>query len=394
MKDALSTANDNDALEVEITSEGGDVFSGIQISNMLARHKGKVTTHGVGLVASIATVILMSGDEVTIDENCFAMIHNPWTMAIGNANDLQKEIDTLEKCKAAMMGYYRRHAKVDEATIEQYLDAETWFLGTELAEVFDVRVIECDEVLDIAAKFDLTKFKNIPRGLTMKNRAEQADDEKKVEETEEVVEKKVEEDVEEKSTDEEPETEEKKELDETSDEDGEKEETQAEDSSSDEEQPTVEELQKQIEELQKENEELKSRLAEFEEEKENDTEEEEKKEDDEEVLNKAQVQARISGIQSSMQKQINDFKSQLKAKDEELMNAKADITRLTDSLDKTARELSEMASTLEEKQQALDKLNANVNAHAEELPTMKDGLAKCATPAEKVAFLKSGKYVR
>ena len=53
-----------------------------------------------------------------------------------------------------------------------------------------------------------------------------------------------------------------------------------------------------------------------------------------------------------------------------------------------------MASTLEEKQMALDKLNANVNAHAEELPTMKDGLAKCATPAEKVAFLKSGKYVR
>lgn len=53
-----------------------------------------------------------------------------------------------------------------------------------------------------------------------------------------------------------------------------------------------------------------------------------------------------------------------------------------------------MASTLEEKTQALDKLNASVNAQAEELPTMNDGLAKCATPAEKVAFLKSGKYVR
>ena len=56
--------------------------------------------------------------------------------------------------------------------------------------------------------------------------------------------------------------------------------------------------------------------------------------------------------------------------------------------------MAQISSALAEKEQALAKLNANVNAHAEELPTMNDGLAKCATPAEKVAFLKSGKYVR
>ena len=402
VKDALSDVNENDALEVEITSEGGDVFSGIQIANILARHKGKVTTHGVGLVASIATVILMAGDEVAVDSNAFCMIHNPWTMAIGNANDLQKEIDTLEKCKTAMMGYYRRHAKVDDATIEQYLDAESWFLGTELADVFDVRVIECDEVLDIAAKFDLSKFNNTPRGLSMKNKAElPVEEEEKKETTEETI-------VEEPST-----TEEKKTEEQANDEEEKKEvveeqaEEDVEEKSTDEEpeEPTVEELQKQIEELTKENEDLKARLAECEKKAEGEEEEEkpeeqpveeeeEKKEGDEEVLNKAQVQARISGIQSSMQKQINDFKSQLKAKEEELIQAKADITRLNESLEKTTKELSDMASAFEEKQAALDKLNANVNAQAEELPTMNDGLAKCATPAEKVAFLKSGKYVR
>lgn len=53
-----------------------------------------------------------------------------------------------------------------------------------------------------------------------------------------------------------------------------------------------------------------------------------------------------------------------------------------------------MASALDEKKTALEKLNANVNAQAEEIPTMQEGLAKCASPAEKVAFLKSGKYVR
>ena len=75
------------------------------------------------------------------------------------------------------------------------------------------------------------------------------------------------------------------------------------------------------------------------------------------------------------------------------MKAKADITSLNQKLEQSERELSETASALAEREGALAKLNANVNAHAEELPTMKEGLAKCATPAERVAFLKSGKYV-
>ena len=76
------------------------------------------------------------------------------------------------------------------------------------------------------------------------------------------------------------------------------------------------------------------------------------------------------------------------------MKAKADITNLTQSLEQSNKELSEMASTLKEKTNALEMLNSNVNARSEELPTMEEGLAKCASPAEKVAFLKSGKYVR
>jgi hypothetical protein len=56
--------------------------------------------------------------------------------------------------------------------------------------------------------------------------------------------------------------------------------------------------------------------------------------------------------------------------------------------------LSEKASALANKEQALAKLNASVNAEPDELPTMEDGLAKCASSAERVAFLKSGRFVR
>ena len=354
LKDILSGVDENEPLEVEITSEGGSVFAGIQIANTLARWKGKVTTHAVGFVASIATVILMAGKKVVADENCFCLVHNPWTMVQGNANDLQKEIQTLDKCKECMMGFYRKHSKVNDQELTRYLDEETWFTGKELATAFDVDVLPNDKALDIAAKFDLSKFRKLPKGLTMKS-------EEKIEtetETEQpaVVETKTAE-VEEPDPD----------------------------------QEDAEELRKVIEILKQENETLKGKLAEC-----------EKKlaecgkpgEGEEETVTKAQVEKRISGIQASMQKQINDFKNQLTAKSEELIKAKADVTRLTESLNNTSKELSDMASAFEEKKAALDKLNSSVNAQPEEIPTMKDGLAKCATPAEKVAFLKAGRYIK
>ena len=117
--------------------------------------------------------------------------------------------------------------------------------------------------------------------------------------------------------------------------------------------------------------------------------------DNEETVTKAECEKRVSGMQSTMQAKINDFKNQLMAKSEELTKAQTEITSLKDSLEKASEELSKTASALEEKNKALERLNSNVNAKPEEeIPTMAEGLAKCASPAEKVAFLKSGRYVR
>ena len=99
-------------------------------------------------------------------------------------------------------------------------------------------------------------------------------------------------------------------------------------------------------------------------------------------------------MQASMQKQINEHLNQLKAKDEEIRTVRAELSSLNSKLEEATKELAEKSSALVEKENALAMLNAGVNAPAEELPTMNDGLAKCATPKEKVDFLKSGKYVR
>lgn len=129
-----------------------------------------MTTHAVGFCASIATVILMAGNKVAVDDNCFCLIHLPWSVVQGNANDLEKEIDALDKCKKAMLSYYMRHARVPVEEIEKCLENETWLLGEEFAELFAVDILECDQVLNIAAKFDLSKYKNVPkRILDMEN---------------------------------------------------------------------------------------------------------------------------------------------------------------------------------------------------------------------------------
>ena len=383
LKEQLEGVDVNEPLEVEITSEGGSVFAGIQIANILSRHNGQVTTHAVGMCASIATVILMAGSKIAVDENCFCLIHLPWSFCEGNANDMMKEIDTLKKCEAAMMGYYRKHCKVDEELLSKYINEETWFLGNEFADVFDCEVIASDKRFDIAAKCDLTKFNKIDkRILDMTNEKTIVEEEEK---KEEVIVKPI-------PTNEDGSTDEKKEplTDEKIEEPMPNEVKEKPDEKvvdmdmdMDDVLEKLYEYERMIELLKKENEELTRKLSEC-----------KKPDDEKEMVSKEECEKRVSGMQSKMQAKINDFTSQLKVKDEELNKAKAELTSLNQRLEEANGELSNMASALEEKNNALAKLNAGVLRPAEELPTMNDGLAKCATPKDKVDFLKSGKYVR
>ena len=379
LKEQLEGVDVNEPLEVEITSEGGSVFAGIQIANILSRHNGQVTTHAVGMCASIATVILMAGSKIAVDENCFCLIHLPWSFCEGNANDMMKEIDTLKKCEAAMMGYYRKHCKVDEELLSKYINEETWFLGNEFADVFDCEVIASDKRFDIAAKCDLTKFNKIDkRILDMTNEKTIVEEEEK---KEEVIVKPI-------PTNEDGSTDEKKEplTDEKIEEPmpnevKEKPDEKVVDMDMDDVLEKLYEYERMIELLKNENEELTRKLSEC-----------KKPNEDEEMVSKKECEKRVSGMQASMQKQINEHLNQLKAKDEEIRIVKSELSSLSSKLEEATKELAEKSSALVEKENALAMLNAGVNAPCEELPTFEEGLAKCHSPSERVAFINSKKY--
>lgn len=163
-------------INLYINSPGGDVFDGVAIYNILQRIKAdkniKIDVHVDGMAASIASIIAMIGDNIYMPANSMLMIHNPWTYAAGNAIELRKTAEELDKiCDSMKTIYLKRFNQTDEKLTE-LLDSETWLTADE-ALAYGL----CDEVLEevkIAAKFDdkaFRNYKNVPDAfLNAKNK--------------------------------------------------------------------------------------------------------------------------------------------------------------------------------------------------------------------------------
>lgn len=119
---------------VNINSPGGDFFEGVAIYNLLRGHPHKVTVQVMGLAASAASVIAMAGDAILVPQVGFLMIHNAWAIAIGNRHDMRAAADTLEPFDDAMAGLYASRAGADKAKAAAWMDAETWFNGSQAVD--------------------------------------------------------------------------------------------------------------------------------------------------------------------------------------------------------------------------------------------------------------------
>lgn len=120
---------------VNINSPGGDFFEGIAINTILKEYEGNVNVRVVGLAASAASIVAMAGDEIEIAKSGFLMIHNAWTIALGNKNDMQDVADMLTKFDKSMAGLYAARTGMDEKRIAKMMDHETWLQGGEAVEM-------------------------------------------------------------------------------------------------------------------------------------------------------------------------------------------------------------------------------------------------------------------
>lgn len=152
-------------LRVRINSPGGDVFEGIAIYNALAR-RGRVHVYVDALAASIASVIAMAGDKVTMAGNAMLMIHRAWTFAMGDAEELEKVVAALRKIDSTITDTYaaRVGAKSSREEIEAWLAAETWMDANEsITRGFADESMELKQAP--AAKVPQGKFRNTPDHL-------------------------------------------------------------------------------------------------------------------------------------------------------------------------------------------------------------------------------------
>ena len=122
-------------ITVWLNSPGGDVFAAAQIYNMLRDYKGNVTIKIDGLAASAASVIAMAGNTVLVSPVAMMMIHNPATLAIGNAKDMERAIAMLNEVKESILNAYEGKTGLSRARLSHMMDDETWFNAKKAVEL-------------------------------------------------------------------------------------------------------------------------------------------------------------------------------------------------------------------------------------------------------------------
>lgn len=159
----------NKTIDMHINCPGGDVFDGAAIYNAIKNHGATFTTYIDGLAASIASVIALAGDKVVMAENAIYMMHNPWGLVIGNADDMRKQAEVLDKVRDTMLGAYITKSGQSQEDIIALLDNETWLNADEAKKAGFVDEISgkmdiaaCARFVPVMAKLG---FKKIPKAL-------------------------------------------------------------------------------------------------------------------------------------------------------------------------------------------------------------------------------------
>lgn len=120
---------------VSLNSPGGDFFEGIAIYNLLREHKGRVTVKVLGLAASAASIIAMAADRLEIARSGYLMIHNAWSVVMGNRHDLKEAIAVLEGFDSTMASVYADRSGLEHRRLAAMMDNETWLDGESAVEL-------------------------------------------------------------------------------------------------------------------------------------------------------------------------------------------------------------------------------------------------------------------
>lgn len=160
-------------INLRLNSPGGSVFDGIAIANAIRSHTANVTVYVDSLAASIASVIALAGNRVVMMPQSQFMVHNASGSCYGDATEMTKMADLLDKQSRNIAEAYAQHTGRPLAEWQQYMADETWFTAEEAVavgladEVMPMKQAEPaeDETVDAAMRrtWDLSMYQHAGR---------------------------------------------------------------------------------------------------------------------------------------------------------------------------------------------------------------------------------------
>ena len=118
-----------------INSPGGNVFAAAEIYTMIQDYPGSVTVRIASIAASAASVVAMAGNLVQMSPTALLMIHDPSTIAMGNAKDMEKAITTLNEVKESIINAYAAKTGLSRNRISKLMSDETWLNAKKAVEL-------------------------------------------------------------------------------------------------------------------------------------------------------------------------------------------------------------------------------------------------------------------
>jgi len=151
-------------VELRINSPGGDVFAARAMAQAMREHQGKITAYVDGVAASAASLLAVSASETVMAPGSMMMIHEAWTIALGNKGDFLATAALLEKIDASIVETYQAKAGGEPAEWAALMAAETWYTAAEAVQAGLADRVAEDKPAAAQAAWDLGVYDNAPAG--------------------------------------------------------------------------------------------------------------------------------------------------------------------------------------------------------------------------------------
>jgi ATP-dependent Clp protease, protease subunit len=181
--EALDELSGISKLNIHINSLGGDTHTAQAIYNLIGDFEAESTSYIDGVAASAATVVASGANKVVMRHNANYMIHNPWTITMGNATAMRKAAEDLDKVTEPIVNVYKEQTgnKISRAKITELMNEETWLTADEalqygfvdevrgktnaIARVDASHIVSCGRIFNIARY----QYKHVPEYPTIKS---------------------------------------------------------------------------------------------------------------------------------------------------------------------------------------------------------------------------------